>query len=135
MDGEKFKSLEVKEQVKYINELLKQGDTVDNIRMTLGIGKNYIGKTFKANGYIKELPYPNKLGLWLNAIKCFLLYGATPSDWKFYEMYKYNHRENKEIITNRKSNELDRLFNPREYAQDFDDNIYEYAMQISSIYT
>ena len=55
----------------------------------------------KAAGYISELPYTNKIGLWLNAIKCFLLYGATPSDWKFYEMYKNNHRENKEIITNR----------------------------------
>ena len=86
-------------------------------------GKLVVESIAKANGYIKELPYPNKLGLWLNAIKCFLLYGATPSDWKFYEMYKYNHRENKEIITNRKSNELDRLFNPREYAQDFDDKV------------
>ena len=72
----------------------------------------------KANEFINELPY-NKLSLWCNAIKCFLLYGATPSDWKFYEMYKYNHRENKEIITNRKNRELDLLFNPREFADDF----------------
>lgn len=54
MNGEQFKALEVKEQVNYINELLKKGDTVDNIRLTLGIGKNYIGNTFKANGYIKD---------------------------------------------------------------------------------
>lgn len=54
MNGDKFKSLEVKEQVNYVNELLKKGDTVDNIRLTLGIGKNYIGNTFKANGYIKD---------------------------------------------------------------------------------
>ncbi len=54
MNGDKFKSLEVKEQVNYINELLKKGDTVDNIRLNLGIGKNYIGNTFKANGYIKD---------------------------------------------------------------------------------
>lgn len=54
MNGDKFKSLEVKEQVNYVNELLKKGDTVDNIRLNLGIGKNYIGNTFKANGYIKD---------------------------------------------------------------------------------
>lgn len=54
MNGEQFKALEVKEQVNYINELLKKGYTVDNIRLTLGIGKNYIGNTFKANGYIKD---------------------------------------------------------------------------------
>lgn len=54
MNGEQFKALEVKEQVNYINELLKKGDTVDNIRLNLGIGKNYIGNTFKVNGYIKD---------------------------------------------------------------------------------
>lgn len=85
--------------------------------------KLIVDSLFKVNKFIKELPYSNKLGLWINAIKCFLFYGATPSDWKFYEMYKYNHRENKEIITNRKSNQLDRLFNPRKYAKDFDDKV------------
>ena len=55
MNGKKFKSLEVKEQVNYINKLLKQGYTLDNIRLTLGIGKNYIGKTFKKEGYKKRV--------------------------------------------------------------------------------
>ncbi len=77
----------------------------------------------KQANYINIVDPKNKVGLWLNAIKCCFLYGATPSDWFFYEMYKYNHRENKEIITNRKSNELDRLFNPREFAKDFDDKV------------
>lgn len=77
----------------------------------------------KARKNINSLPQHNRLGLWLNAIKCFLIYGSTPSDWKFYEMYKYNHRENKEIITSRKSKKLDALFNPREYALDFNDKV------------
>lgn len=77
----------------------------------------------KISRYINELPFHNKFALWLNAIKCYIRYGATPSDWKFYEMYKYNHRENKEIITNRKSRELDRLFNPREFSTDFDNKV------------
>lgn len=54
MNGEQFKALEVDKQVKYINELLKKGDTVDSIRLALGVGKNYIGNTFKSNGYIKD---------------------------------------------------------------------------------
>ena len=54
MNAEQFKALEVNKQVEYINELLKKGDTVDNIRLTLGVGKNYIGNTFKANGYVRD---------------------------------------------------------------------------------
>lgn len=83
--------------------------------------KLIVDSLVKASRYVNELPFPNKLGLWLNAFKCFVLYGSTPTDWKFYEMYKYNHRENKEIITSKKSKKLDRLFNPREFARDFDD--------------
>ncbi len=73
--------------------------------------------------YIKQIESGSKLCLWMNSFKCFILYGATPSDWYFYEMYKYNHRENKEIITARKGNKLDKLFNPREFAEDFDDKV------------
>lgn len=51
MTGEEFKSLDIESKVNYINELLQQGDSVDNIRITLSIGKNYIGSTFKNNGY------------------------------------------------------------------------------------
>ena len=54
MTGEQFKALGLEQQVEYINGLLEQGDTVDNIRMTLGVGKNYIGNTFKKGGYIKD---------------------------------------------------------------------------------
>lgn len=85
--------------------------------------KLIIPSLVKVSRYIKELPFPNKIGLWLNAFKCFVLYGATPGDWKFYEMYKYNHRENKEIITAKKSRKLDKQFNPREFAQDFDNKV------------
>ena len=54
MNGEQFKVLELEQQVEYINELLTAGDTVDNIRIALGVGKNYIGNTFKKGGYIKD---------------------------------------------------------------------------------
>ena len=51
MNGEQFKELDIESKVKYINELLEQGDSVDNIRMTLGVGKNYIANTFNKYGY------------------------------------------------------------------------------------
>ena len=54
MNGEQFKALEVEQQVEYVNGLLEQGDTVDNIRTVLGVGKNYIGNNFKKGGYTKD---------------------------------------------------------------------------------
>lgn len=54
MTGEQFKALGLEQQVEYINELLQEGNTVDNIRMTLGIGKNYIGNNFSKGGYKKD---------------------------------------------------------------------------------
>ena len=54
MTGEQFKALGLEQQVEYINGLLEQGDTVDNIRITLGIGKNYICNNFPKGGYKKD---------------------------------------------------------------------------------
>jgi len=54
MTGEQFKALGLEQQVEYINGLLEQGDTVDNIRITLGIGKNYISNNFSKGGYKKD---------------------------------------------------------------------------------
>lgn len=51
MSGNEFKDLDIESKVKYVNELLQQGDSVDNIRINLGVGKNYIGNTFKEHGY------------------------------------------------------------------------------------
>lgn len=51
MSGNEFKGLDIESKVKYVNELLQQGDSVDNIRINLGVGKNYIGDTFKKHGY------------------------------------------------------------------------------------
>ena len=51
MSGNEFKDLDIEFQVKYVNELLQQGDSVDNIRTTLGIGKNYIANKFGKGGY------------------------------------------------------------------------------------
>ena len=54
MTGIEFKSLGLEQQVEYINGLLEQGDTVDNIRSVLGVGKNYIGNNFSKCGYKKD---------------------------------------------------------------------------------
>ena len=51
MNSTDFKGLDIEYKVKYVNELLQQGDSVDNIRINLGVGKNYIGNTFKEEGY------------------------------------------------------------------------------------
>ncbi len=51
MNSTDFKALDIEYKVKYVNELLQQGDSVDNIRINLGVGKNYIGNTFKDQGY------------------------------------------------------------------------------------
>lgn len=51
MNSTDFKKLDIESKVKYVNELLQQGDSVDNIRINLGVGKNYIGNTFKEDGY------------------------------------------------------------------------------------
>lgn len=51
MNSTDFKGLDIESKVKYVNELLQQGDSVDNIRTTLGIGKNYIANTFAKDGY------------------------------------------------------------------------------------
>lgn len=51
MNSTDFKELDIESKVKYVNELLQQGDSVDNIRINLGVGKNYIGNTFKEHGY------------------------------------------------------------------------------------
>ena len=51
MNSTDFKGLDIEYKVKYVNELLQQGDSVDNIRTTLGIGKNYIANKFGKGGY------------------------------------------------------------------------------------
>lgn len=51
MNSTDFKGLDIESKVKYVNELLQQGDSVNNIRTTLGIGKNYITNTFAKDGY------------------------------------------------------------------------------------
>ena len=51
MTGIEFKELDIESKVKYINELLAMGDSVDNIRNDLEIGKNYIANEFKKYSY------------------------------------------------------------------------------------
>ena len=52
--GSEFKALEVQEQVQFVNDCLTNGYSVDQIRMKLGIGKNYIANKFKYKGYIRD---------------------------------------------------------------------------------
>lgn len=60
------------------------------------------------------------VSLWTNWLWCFFRYGATPSDWFCYEMYRYRHNHLRNIITRRKNLKIDRLFNPREFRNTFD---------------
>ena len=53
MNNEQFKALELEQQVEYVNSQLQQGNTVDNIRTGLGVGKNYIARNFKKGGYTR----------------------------------------------------------------------------------
>lgn len=61
------------------------------------------------------------INLWLNWLYCFVRYGATPSDWYCYELYKYRHNQLRKFITRRKNIELDRMFNPVEFQSHFND--------------
>ena len=54
LTGAEFKELEVSEQVQIVNDLIEHGYSVERIRKSLEIGKNYISNTFKANGYTKD---------------------------------------------------------------------------------
>ena len=54
LTGAEFKKLEVSEQVQIVNDLIEHGYSVERIRKSLEIAKNYISNTFKANGYTKD---------------------------------------------------------------------------------
>lgn len=97
MTGEQFKSLELEQQVEYVNGLLKQGDTVDNIRITLGIGKNYIGNNFSKGGYKKD----KDTGLYIKASTT----GTTSEITNTTEVNKANKKaiKDKQSINNTKS--------------------------------
>ena len=81
MTGKEFKNLDIDSKVKYVNNLLKQGDTVDNIRITLGIGKNYIRNSFKKGGYVKD-----------RATGLYILVGEAKSENKVNSTKKANRK-------------------------------------------
>ena len=54
LTGSEFKELEVSEQVQLVNDLIEHGYSVERIRKSLDIGKNYIANTFKKYGYVKD---------------------------------------------------------------------------------
>lgn len=81
MTGEKFKALALEQQVEYINSQLEQGETVDNIRIALGVGKNYIGNNFKKGGYVKD-----------RATGLYILVGEAKSENKVNSTKKANRK-------------------------------------------
>ena len=81
MTGEQFKALGLEQQVEYINELLQEGNTVDNIRMALGVGKNYIGNNFSKGGYVKD-----------RATGLYILVGEAKSENKVNSTKKANRK-------------------------------------------
>lgn len=66
--------------------------------------------------------YP-KTTLWMNAIKCCLLYRATPTDWMNFRMWEKSHRTLRRFITHPRCVALDRMFNPREYKEMFTNKV------------
>ena len=81
MTGEKFKALAPEQQVEYINSQLEQGETVDNIRIALGVGKNYIGNNFSKGGYVKD-----------RATGLYILVGEAKSENKVNSTKKANRK-------------------------------------------
>lgn len=85
----------------------------------------FIGESFnKQKGFVNTVSQKekiSKIGLWLDWLWCFVRYGATPSDWYCYELYRYRHNQCRKFITRRKNLELDRIFNPKEFKIHFDD--------------
>ena len=57
--------------------------------------------------------------LWFSWLKCYVLYGATPSDWFHNRMYALSSLGRRDIITRRKMLKLDRILNPKKYADIF----------------
>ena len=47
-----FIELDIEEQIKYLNERLSDGNTVEAIRKGLGIGEKWLQKHIKNNGYV-----------------------------------------------------------------------------------
>lgn len=78
--------------------------------MNIGFIKDTLAKQA---AFVKTLT-ANKFGegisLWFNWLYCYIRYGATPSDWYCYELYKYRHRELRRFITRL------RILNSTEYS-------------------
>lgn len=56
MNKERFNKLDFLDKIKYLNNKLKQGQTVSKIRTDIGIGEKILQKEIKTNGY----KYSNK---------------------------------------------------------------------------
>lgn len=54
MQGAEFKKLAFMDQIEYVNNRLQQGESVDSIRKSLGISKNYIASNFGKRGYKRD---------------------------------------------------------------------------------
>lgn len=48
---------------------------------------------------------------------CYARHGASPTSWFMFKMYKLNERGRKRIITANRNNELDKLFNAKEFEE------------------
>lgn len=86
------------------------------IKTTLQKQATHIERVHQNEGY-------SKISLWLNAVKCCLLYRATPTDWMYLRMFDKSHRVLRRLITHPRCVALDRMFNPREYKELFTDKV------------
>lgn len=69
-----FIELDIEEQIKYLNDRLSDGNTVEAIRKGLGIGKKWLQGHMKANGYsynYKEKIYKHSTSVETNNISLY----------------------------------------------------------------
>lgn len=55
----------------------------------------------------------------ISLVSCYLRHGASPTSWFMFKMYKLNERGRKRIITAKRNDELDALFNSPKNADFF----------------
>ncbi len=82
-------------------------DTIKNIRMIV----KKLHKKTKKNSFL----------IYLDIIKCAILYGAGPYDYQEFEFYNLNRKERKTYLTRAKNVKIVREFNKKESRYKFDD--------------
>lgn len=65
MNKEEFNKLSINDKIQYINDRLSKGETVTNIRDSIGLGEKSLQREMKRNGY----RYDNKTKQYISMVK------------------------------------------------------------------